>query len=79
LRLTARPTSTTEPEEHAVTLEYDVRIDPCDRARSIRDLVMSEAAESERLRTMSPAVVEAMWASGLMVAFNPTTAGGSEP
>ncbi len=62
-----------------MTLEYDVRIDPCDRARSIRDLVMSEAAESERLRTMSPAVVEAMWASGLMVAFNPTTAGGSEP
>jgi alkylation response protein AidB-like acyl-CoA dehydrogenase len=62
-----------------VTLEYDVRIDPCDRARSIRELVMSEAAESERLRTMSPAVVEAMWASGLMVAFNPTTAGGSEP
>ena len=62
-----------------MTLEYDVRIDPCDRARSIRDLVTSEAAESERLRTMSPAVVEAMWASGLMVAFNPTTAGGSEP
>ena len=58
-----------------MTLEYDVRIDPCDRARSIRELVMSEAAESERLRTMSPAVVEAMWASGLMAAFNPADRG----
>jgi indole-3-acetate monooxygenase len=56
-----------------------VRIDICDRARSIRELVISEAAESERLRTMSPAVVEAMWSSGLMVAFNPGPAGGSEP
>ena len=29
-----------------------------DRARGMRDLVAAEAAESERLRTLSPAIVE---------------------
>lgn len=48
-------------------------------ARGMRDLVRAEAAESERLRTMSPAIVDEMWASGLMSAFNPTAAGGVEP
>jgi alkylation response protein AidB-like acyl-CoA dehydrogenase len=49
------------------------------RARGMRDLVRAEAGESERLRTMSPAVVDEMWASGLMSALNPAAAGGVEP
>lgn len=48
-------------------------------ARGMRDLVRAEAAESERQRTMTPAIVEAMWRSGLMQAFNPAAAGGHEP
>ena len=43
------------------------------RARGMRDLVRAEAGESERLRTLSPAIVDAMWASGLMSAFNPAS------
>jgi indole-3-acetate monooxygenase len=50
-----------------------------DRARGMRDLVRAEAAESERLRTLSPRIVEEMWASGLMSALNPRAAGGVEP
>jgi indole-3-acetate monooxygenase len=45
----------------------------------MRDLVRAEAAESERLRTLSAAIVDEMWASGLMSAFNPAAAGGVEP
>jgi hypothetical protein len=45
----------------------------------MRDLVRSEAAESERMRTLTGAVVDEMWASGLMSAFNPVAAGGVEP
>jgi indole-3-acetate monooxygenase len=45
----------------------------------MRDLVRVEAAESERLRTLAPAIVDRMWASGLMSAFNPKPAGGVEP
>ena len=33
-------------------------------ARGMRELVQAEAAESERIRTLTPAVVEEMWASG---------------
>jgi len=50
-----------------------------DRARGMRDVVRAEAAESERLRTMSPRIIDAMWASGLMSALNPVAAGGVEP
>ncbi len=50
-----------------------------DRARGMRDLVRSEAEESERLRTLTPAIVDEMWASGLMSSFNPVAAGGVEP
>ena len=39
----------------------------------------AEAAESERRRTLTDAIVDEMWASGLMSAFNPTVAGGVEP
>ncbi len=46
-------------------------------ARGMRDLVRAEAAESERMRTLTPAIVDAMWASGLMSAFNPVAAGGA--
>ena len=48
-------------------------------ARGMRDLVQAEAAESERMRTLTPAIVDEMWASGLMSAFNPVAAGGVEP
>ncbi|BBY87997.1 acyl-CoA dehydrogenase family protein [Mycolicibacterium tokaiense] len=48
-------------------------------ARTLRDLVRAEAAESERLRTLSPPLVDAMWSSGLMTALNPVQAGGLEP
>ncbi len=48
-------------------------------ARGMRELVASEAAESERNRTLTPAIIDAMWASGLMSSFNPRAAGGVEP
>ncbi|WP_255730795.1 acyl-CoA dehydrogenase family protein [Mycobacterium sp. PSTR-4-N] len=48
-------------------------------ARGMRELVREEAAESERRRTLSSSVVEAMWSTGLMSAFNPASAGGVEP
>jgi alkylation response protein AidB-like acyl-CoA dehydrogenase len=48
-------------------------------ARGMRDLVRAEAAESERIRTLTGAIVDEMWASGLMSAFNPVAAGGVEP
>jgi indole-3-acetate monooxygenase len=61
-------TSVTETRESVVA-----------RARSMRELVRAEAAESERLRTMSAPIVDEMWASGLMTACNPAVAGGPEP
>ena len=48
-------------------------------ARGMRELVRAEGAESERMRTLTPAIVDEMWASGLMSAFNPVAAGGVEP
>ena len=48
-------------------------------ARGMRELVVAQAGESERLRTIAPAVVDEMWASGLMQSFNPIAAGGVEP
>jgi alkylation response protein AidB-like acyl-CoA dehydrogenase len=48
-------------------------------ARGMRDLVAAKAAESEQLRTLSPAIVDAMWSSGLMSSLNPVEAGGVEP
>ena len=46
---------------------------------SMADLVVAEAGACERNRTMTPAVVDAMWESGLMSYLNPAEAGGSEP
>ena len=57
----------------------EVRDRVVDRARGMRDLVRAEAPESERLRTLSAPIVEEMWVSGLMSAFNPKAAGGVEP
>ena len=48
-------------------------------ARGMRELVAAQAAESEQARTLTPGIVEEMWASGLMSAFNPVPAGGVEP
>ena len=48
-------------------------------ARGMRGLVQAEAAESERRRTLTPPIVDELWASGLMSAFNPVAAGGMEP
>ncbi|MEW5809787.1 MAG: acyl-CoA dehydrogenase family protein [Actinomycetota bacterium] len=48
-------------------------------ARGMRELVRDEAAESERRRTLTGNVVDAMWSTGLMSAFNPAPAGGVEP
>ena len=48
-------------------------------ARGMRDLVAAQAADSEQLRTLSPAIIEEMWGSGLMSSFNPVEAGGVEP
>ncbi|WP_099041242.1 acyl-CoA dehydrogenase family protein [Mycobacterium neglectum] len=48
-------------------------------ARGMRELVKAQAAESEQARTLTTEVVDALWASGLMTAFNPVEAGGVEP
>jgi alkylation response protein AidB-like acyl-CoA dehydrogenase len=45
----------------------------------MRDLVKAEAAEAEKIRTLTHGIVAEMWASGLMSAFNPRQAGGVEP
>jgi len=50
-----------------------------ERASGLRDLVRAQAADSERARTLTPAVVEGMWDSGLMQAMNPAEADGIEP
>lgn len=50
-----------------------------EQARGMRDLVREQAAQAEQARTMTPAVVNAMWSSGLMSAINPVEAGGVEP
>jgi alkylation response protein AidB-like acyl-CoA dehydrogenase len=49
------------------------------RAQGLRAVVQAHAAESERQRTLSTAIVDAMWESALMTAVNPVAAGGAEP
>ena len=46
---------------------------------SVAAVVEAEAAASEEARTMTPAIVGAMWDSGLMRHLNPAAAGGTEP
>lgn len=48
-------------------------------AQGMRELVAEQAAESERNRTLTDAIVDEMWASGLMTALSPAAAGGIEP
>jgi indole-3-acetate monooxygenase len=48
-------------------------------ARGLRKLVAEETADSERIRTLNPPTVDALWESGLMRWCNPAEAGGSEP
>ena len=52
---------------------------PSDVARTLRGVTAEEAEASERLRTLTPRSVEALWDSGLMQLFNPVEAGGAEP
>ena len=48
-------------------------------ARTLRELVAEEAADSERARTLNARTVDALWESGLMTWCNPFEAGGMEP
>ena len=48
-------------------------------ARSLRELAEQEAPVSEEHRTLSPALVDAMWSSGLMTYLNAPEAGGVGP
>jgi len=50
-----------------------------DAARGLRALTAEEAGPSERNRTLTPRTVQALWNSGLLQAFNPVEAGGTEP
>lgn len=43
----------------------------------MRELVQAQAPESERARTLTTAIVDQMWATGLITAFNPVEAGES--
>jgi alkylation response protein AidB-like acyl-CoA dehydrogenase len=48
-------------------------------ARSIEATALAEAGPSEKNRTLTPPLVEALWNSGLMQFMNPAEAQGSEP
>ena len=48
-------------------------------ARSIETIALQEAAPSEKQRTLTAPLVNALWDSGLMQFMNPTVAGGHEP
>ena len=50
-----------------------------DAAIGLREVAADEAAESERLRTLTSRTVDALWQSGLMQWCNPFEADGSEP
>jgi alkylation response protein AidB-like acyl-CoA dehydrogenase len=56
-----------------------VTVNGPEAARTLRHVVAEQSADSERLRTLNPATVEALWRSGLMQWANPTEAGGCEP
>jgi indole-3-acetate monooxygenase len=59
----------------AMTIELD---GPTIAAR-MRGTVLAEAAAAETARTLTPAIVDAMWEQGLMQFLNPAEAGGREP
>jgi len=56
-----------------------IRTDGPAMVEAMAKLVTAEAEACEALRTTTPPVVEAMWATGLMSRFNPIEAGGVEP
>jgi alkylation response protein AidB-like acyl-CoA dehydrogenase len=56
-----------------------VTVNGPEAARTLRELVAEESAESERNRTLTNRTVDALWGSGLMQWANPTEAGGCEP
>lgn len=72
-------TITNHRHEDSLMTTTSVRANLVEVAKGLREIVAAQAAESERLRTTSQPVVDAMWDSGLMTAFNPSAAGGSEP
>lgn len=48
-------------------------------ARSIEDVALAQAGPSEKNRTLTEPLVQALWDSGLMQFMNPREAGGHEP
>lgn len=56
-----------------------INLDGPSMARSLRPVMAQEAAASERERTLTRPVVDALWSSGLMHWYNPAEAGGQEP
>lgn len=48
-------------------------------ARSLESIALQEAGPSEKNRTLTEPLVEALWETGLMQFMNPTLAGGHEP
>jgi alkylation response protein AidB-like acyl-CoA dehydrogenase len=56
-----------------------VTVNGPEAARTLREVVAEESADSERNRTLTARTVEALWGSGLMQWANPTEAGGCEP
>ena len=59
--------------------EAGTRADGPAMVAAMAAVVTAEAGACEQLRTTTPAVVESMWATGLMARFNPAEAGGAEP
>jgi alkylation response protein AidB-like acyl-CoA dehydrogenase len=62
-----------------LTATADVRRSGPELVESMADVVLADAAAAEQARTMTPAIVEAMWRTGLMQHLNPVACGGSEP
>jgi alkylation response protein AidB-like acyl-CoA dehydrogenase len=62
-----------------LTATADVRRSGPELVESMAEVVLAEAAASEQARTMTPAIVDAMWRTGLMQHLNPVACGGSEP
>jgi len=65
--------------EGAVAVEDPAAPGGVGAARTLRELVAEESADSERRRTLNQRTVDALWDSGLMGWCNPVEAGGCEP
>ena len=62
--------------EGAVAVEDPAAPGGVGAARTLRELVAEESADSERRRTLNQRTVDALWDSGLMGWCNPVEAGG---